>query len=148
MIGKFAIHFHIDFFLLDICEELVSLGQEHDFLIVCDDVYNLLTYNAEQPPKRLLAYDLESNSRGNVISNGSFTKIMSPGVRVGWMECPARIVDAFHQSGILKSGGAANNYSAGIVENLIRLGLTQKHLKKYQVELKVRRLKTYIHCNN
>lgn len=121
-----------------ICKELVALSQEHDFLIACDDVYNLLTYDSECPPKRLFAYDNETNSLGNVISNGSFSKIMSPGIRVGWMECPTRCVEVLHASGVLRSGGAVNNYSAGIIESLIDLGLAQRQLKIYQAVYKAR----------
>lgn len=121
-----------------ICKELVTLSQEHDFLIVCDDVYNLLAYGSEHPPKRLFAYDNETNSLGNVISNGSFAKIMSPGVRVGWMECPSRCVELFHGSGVLRSGGAPNNYTAGVIESLIDLGLAQEQLSIYRADYKVR----------
>lgn len=78
------------------CEQLVTLSEEHDFLITCDDVYNLLSYQSDISPKRLYAYDDDPNTLGTVISNGSFSKIMSPGIRVGWMECPPRCVEAFH----------------------------------------------------
>lgn len=84
------------------------------------------------PPKRLFAYDSfdDDDFKGNVISNGTFSKIMAPGVRVGWMEGSPRIVTAFKNSGVLKSGGAINNYTSGIVCSLIDLGLAEKQLKK------------------
>ncbi|PSN57929.1 hypothetical protein C0J52_00267 [Blattella germanica] len=47
------------------------------------------------PPRRLFAYDamMEGYKGGHVISNGSFSKIMAPGVRVGWLEAPARLAN-------------------------------------------------------
>lgn len=88
----------------DKCQRLITLARNSDILIACDDVYNLLHYtNPEQaPPKRLFAYDIEGLGkidgwRGNVISNGTFSKILSPGIRLGWMECPPRCVEAFRK---------------------------------------------------
>lgn len=100
--------------------------------MVCDDVYNLLTFESEKPPKRLYGYDCfdDEGFRGNVISNGTFSKIMAPGIRVGWMECPPRITRAFKESGILKSGGAINNYTSGIMSSVIELGLAEKQLNE------------------
>lgn len=96
-----------------------------------DDVYNLLPFEAD-PPKRLFAYDSfgDTDFKGNVISNGTFSKILSPGVRIGWMECSPRIIDAFRNSGVLKSGGAINNYTSGLLTSLIELGLAKKQLQK------------------
>lgn len=81
----------------DVCKSLVEMSREYDFLIACDDVYNFLGYYEETTPKRLFSYDRieDSNYKGNVISNGTFSKIIAPGLRMGWMECPPRCVAAF-----------------------------------------------------
>uniref|UniRef100_A0AAG5D665 Aminotransferase class I/classII large domain-containing protein n=1 Tax=Anopheles atroparvus TaxID=41427 RepID=A0AAG5D665_ANOAO len=120
------------------CHQLIKLARDTDILIACDDVYNLLHYGDPEaaPPKRLFAYDIADLGRtegwrGNVISNGSFSKILSPGIRLGWMECPPRCVEAFRNSGVLMSGGAANNYTGGIVSTLIQMGLAQRQVQLY-----------------
>ncbi|XP_058837163.1 uncharacterized protein LOC131693403 [Topomyia yanbarensis] len=130
-------------FTEEINKQLIRLARFNDILIACDDVYNLLHYSVDgtgncvgqQPPKRLFAYDIDDMHNddwmGNVISNGSFSKILSPGVRLGWMECPPRCVEVFRNSGVLKSGGAANNYTGGIVTSMIQLGLAEQQLGKY-----------------
>lgn len=66
-------------------------------LVLSEDVYNLLTYNSESPPQRLFSMDSMSDVdyKGNVISNGTFSKILAPGIRVGWMECPPRCAYIF-----------------------------------------------------
>lgn len=82
----------------EVNKSLIQLSREFDFLITCDDVYNLLHYCNDTSPKRLYSYDNfeDPDFKGNVISNGSFSKILSPGIRVGWMECPPRCVAAFN----------------------------------------------------
>lgn len=81
-------------FISDICQRLVKMARENSFAVVCDDVYNLLHYQAEYPPHRLFNYDNPKDldyHGGNVISNGSFSKILSPAMRVGWLECGPRV---------------------------------------------------------
>lgn len=116
----------------EINQALIKLARKYDLLITCDDVYNLLPFENDTPSKRLFAYDsFEDNEfKGNVISNGTFSKLLSPGVRIGWIEGGPRIVEAFRNSGVLKSGGAINNYTSGVVSSLIELGLAERQLNK------------------
>lgn len=74
------------------CQLLVELARKFNALVFCDDVYNLLAH--ENPPKRVFAFDRPDVATygGHVISNGTFSKILAPGVRVGWIEAPPRIV--------------------------------------------------------
>lgn len=85
----------------EICRALIKLARKHEVLIVCDDVYNMLYYDDEKAPKRLFEYDCDTDDdfKGNVISNGTFSKILSPGVRVGWMECAPRLTNVFKNNG-------------------------------------------------
>ncbi|XP_017473614.1 PREDICTED: 2-aminoadipate transaminase isoform X1 [Rhagoletis zephyria] len=122
-----------------ICQNLAELAQKYDFLILCDDVYNILNYTIARPPKRLFAYDKGS---GNIISNGSFSKIIGPGLRMGWLEVPARLKPILEMSGILNSGGCFNNYTSGILASLFELKLAQVHIDKVSHAYKERMLAT------
>jgi len=68
---------------------LIELASQEKMLVVCDDVYNLLTYSP-LPYSRLRA--LQQKPENCVISNGTFSKILAPGVRLGWIEAPPGIV--------------------------------------------------------
>lgn len=87
-------------------ERLVALCQEHDFLVVADEVYHFLNYSL-QPPKAFAAY---SGVR-NVISLGSFSKILAPGLRLGWMQAEASRIERLVTCGLLDSGGGMNPFS-------------------------------------
>lgn len=65
-------------------------------MVVCDDVYNLLYYGQGFPPRRLFFYDNPKDPNykgGNIVSNCSFSKIFSPAIRFGWIECSPRVVN-------------------------------------------------------
>ena len=65
----------------DRCKRLVALAQKFGFRIISDEPYNLLHLHggALQP---LASYD----DSGLVVSLGSFSKILAPGLRLGAME--------------------------------------------------------------
>lgn len=75
---------------------LVQLAKKYNMLIICDDVYDILTFEGEIP-KRLVAYDLENTineeDKHVVISNGSFSKLLAPGARAGWIEAGETIIN-------------------------------------------------------
>uniref|UniRef100_W8ARW9 Putative aminotransferase SSO0104 n=1 Tax=Ceratitis capitata TaxID=7213 RepID=W8ARW9_CERCA len=122
-----------------ICQTLVDLAKKYDFLILCDDVYNILNYTSKLPSKRLFSYD---KGAGNIISNGSFAKIIGPGVRVGWLELPPRLKPILEKSGYINSGGCFNNYTAGILASLFEMKLAQTHIEKMKCAYKERMLHT------
>lgn len=114
------------------CKKLILLAVKHNLLIICDDVYNLLHYNKEiQPPTRLYQFN---KSCPNIISNGSFSKIVAPGYRVGWIEAAPQTIERLSSSGVLSSGGATNNVMSGVVANAIKEGLLKKHLRYLREE--------------
>ncbi|XP_031838655.2 2-aminoadipate transaminase isoform X1 [Nomia melanderi] len=126
------------------CKRLVEIARNYSVLVACDDVYNLLYYGNGPPPHRLYYYDDPMDSEykgGNVISNGSFSKILSPAIRCGWMEGPPRLVKILRSSGILRSGGAVNNYMSGVVASLLHLRIEDEYLDKL-VQIYMERLKT------
>lgn len=83
-------------------EQLVRLARRYDALIVTDDVYDMLFWTAPDStitpvlPPRIVDIDRTldggpTDEFGNAVSNGSFSKIVSPGVRVGWCEAAAKL---------------------------------------------------------
>ena len=113
------------------CKKVIELLRKHDILAFCDDVYNLLSYTDDKPPpQRLFAFDDKSDAdyKGNVISNGSFSKFLSPGLRLGWMEVPERVKKVLKTSAYASSGGCFNQYISCIVAVALQEGLVKDHL--------------------
>ena len=124
------------------CKKVIQLSRKFNVLVVCDDVYNLLHYENESipssgPPKRLVSYDNKDDhdyGGGHVISNGSFSKILAPGFRVGWIESSETIVQKLVQCGMVHSGGSVNAVTSGIIATAIELGLLSKHIEQLRKE--------------
>ena len=98
-------------------ERLLSLSNEHDFLLLADEVYQYLHYT-RQPPRCFGAY----SDFKNVISLGSFSKILAPGLRLGWIQADAAIIQQLTSCGLLTSGGGMNPFTSAIVRGLIESG--------------------------
>ena len=104
-------------------DKLVEQSQEHDFLIVADEVYHFLNYS-DQQIKPFAAYtDLET-----VISLSSFSKILAPGLRLGWMQAHPNNIKRLTSSGLLDSGGGLNPFTSAIVRELIEVGDLEKNI--------------------
>src|SRR5660398_279012 len=71
---------------LDRRERLVETARERDLLIVEDNPYGLLRFE-EKPLPTMYSLDTEEN----VVYLGSFSKIISPGIRSGWLVAPPPI---------------------------------------------------------
>lgn len=106
-------------------ERLVQLSRERNFMIVADEVYHFLNYTGASP-KPFAAYtDTE-----NIISLGSFSKILAPGLRLGWMQAHPQKIARFIKCGLLDSGGGLNPFTSAIVRGVIESGDLEKNINK------------------
>jgi DNA-binding transcriptional MocR family regulator len=101
---------------------LVELAAAYGCPVVADEVYQLVVEAGRVPPP-MRAYDPE-----RVLSLGSFSKILGPGVRLGWVECAPRYLAALRDNGVLRSGGGASPMTGAIVTAAIRNGGQDRHL--------------------
>ncbi|MDZ7643545.1 MAG: PLP-dependent aminotransferase family protein [Woeseiaceae bacterium] len=95
-------------------ERLVALSKEYDFVIAADEVYQLL-YFGDPPPPAMGTYAGE----GNVLSLGSFSKILAPAMRLGWIQTDEHHMERLLASGMINSGGSFSHFSSHLVRNLI-----------------------------
>ena len=105
-------------------KQIVELAEQHDFLIVADEVYQLLYYSDPPPPAygTMIASD-------RVVSLGSFSKILAPGMRLGWIQSSERLRSRCMSNGFINSGGSINHISSLIVRQAIDNGSLDSHIK-------------------
>jgi DNA-binding transcriptional MocR family regulator len=98
--------------------DMAALSRELDFVLVADEVYQLL--HAGQPPPPPLAACI---NEGRVLSLGSFSKILAPGLRLGWVQAGPELMQPLLSSGFVNSGGSLNHVSSHIVRAALDGGL-------------------------
>jgi DNA-binding transcriptional MocR family regulator len=104
--------------------KLVQLSREHEFLVVADEVYHLLAFTTTPPPPMAGCADSDT-----VFSLGSFSKILAPGLRLGWIQAGKTLMNRLVTCGLLDSGGGLNPFTSGLIRSAIELGLQRDHLE-------------------
>lgn len=128
-------------------QSLVRLAREHDALIITDDVYDFLKWRTISSPvystitpnraaiPRLVDIDRTlspypgKDSFGNVVSNGSFSKIVAPGARTGWAEGTPKFTVGLSKCGSSASGGAPSQIVATFLCDMLKDGVVQHHIE-------------------
>lgn len=103
---------------------VLNLAEHYDLLVVEDDVYRDLAYEGKVPPS---LFALDSGHR--VLRVGSFSKILAPGVRLGWLLGPVGLVERLIGSGLRSMGGGANPLVANILATYCQRGLLEPHIE-------------------
>ena len=84
--------------------EMVRLARQHSVPILEDDCYVDLRYDGEPVPS---IHSLDE--AGLVMYVGSFSKIIAPGMRMGYLTAPPAVMDVVRP---IKSGGGVNQFTA------------------------------------
>ncbi len=113
---------------------LLAVARQHNLLLIEDDVYRDLAFESPPPPS---LYSLAEGE--NVIRLGSFSKILAPGLRLGWtMAKPAHIA-RLSGSGLSTSGGGANPFAAFVTAAFCQQGWLEPHVARLVERYQTRR---------
>jgi DNA-binding transcriptional MocR family regulator len=101
-------------------EKLVKLAIEHDFVIIEDDPYGAISFT-ERREKTLFQVAAELGNHENVVYTSTFSKILAPGLRVGWIILPEWMKQ---KVAIIKQATDlhANSFSQSLVAAYLTLG--------------------------
>ena len=94
-------------------EQLLQVAAAHGVTVIDDDVYRDTVPSA---PPSLHAID------PSVLRLGSFSKSISPGLRVGYLVASRDVVDQIAGCGLLDSGGGSNHFAAMVAGEILRSG--------------------------
>ena len=106
-------------------QPLLDLIRDYDLWVLEDDVYRDLAWDGSPPPS-LFALD----GGEQVLRIGSFSKILAPGLRLGWLLASPNNIERVVNSGLRLMGGGANPFIANVVGTYCQLGLLEPHIER------------------
>lgn len=111
---------------------LVELARRFEVLLLEDDAYGFLRYDAEQVPA------LRALDEDRVLYVGSFSKIVAPGLRAGWVVVPEALIPTLS---VLKHGSELDVSSLvqHCLSAFLDTGELPAHLARIRVEYRARR---------
>ncbi len=113
---------------------ITELGKKYGFLVIEDDVYHQLWYDDLSPPSLF-----HNAPPGTVARLGSFSKILAPGLRLGWMISSPQIIEKCVKSGVLDSGGGLGHFNAHVIAAFIEVNDLDMHIITLRSKYRERR---------
>lgn len=112
-------------------EALIALAKRYNFIILEDDPYRRIRFEGDAiPPLKAL------DDAGVVIALGTVSKILAPGLRLGWAIGEPEIV---RRMAIQKADGGCNPMAQRIVVDLMRSNKMQHHIDELTAEMRLHR---------
>ncbi len=104
--------------------QLIEVANRHDVVVLEDSPYRDLRFDGDRLPT-LASLDTE----GRVIYLGSFSKILAPGLRLGWMMAPKPLLDRL----------ALLKLAADTQSSTLNMAAVSTYLDRYDVEAQIAR---------
>lgn len=100
-------------------KRLIELANQYDMVVIEDNPYREIRYEGEVLPS-LKSFD----TKGLVIHLGTFSKILAPGLRIGWVVAEEDIINQF---GTLKQ--SADTHTNTLIQRLVN-----RYLENYDID--------------
>jgi DNA-binding transcriptional MocR family regulator len=113
---------------------LVALARREGLILVEDDVYRELVYDGEAPAS-LWSVDPDAP----VLRLGTFSKSLTPGLRVGWVTGRPDLRSRFVAAGMIESGGCPSQFAAEVAGELLASGDYDGHVAALRTAYRSRR---------
>lgn len=114
-------------------KEIISLSKKEQLPIIEDDAYGDIWFE-EKTPQPLKAMDHE----GNILYLGTFSKTVSPGLRIGWLVGPEPVIERLADIKMQTDYGSSGLSQWAAAEWLSQ-GYYEEHLTRIRRVLKQRR---------
>jgi len=113
-------------------KRLVGLAKTYDFKIIADEAYQLLNFDGV---KRLPLFYHDDPADPRVLCCGTFSKLIGPGLKVGWIQAAPALIKPLQNIGFIDSGNNPVIFASGMMQHFLESGAFHNHLMHVQKEL-------------
>jgi len=106
--------------------KLVALAKKYDFLIISDEAYQLVSFDDTTTDIVPLYYH-DDPEDPRVFSVGTFSKVIGPGLKVGWIQAHPSLLKKIPDVGFIDSGNNPVIFTSAIVTEFIASGELERH---------------------
>jgi 2-aminoadipate transaminase len=118
-------------------KELAPILKEHELLLIEDDAYGELYFD-EESKKDVIPMKTAYEKDLTICYTGSFSKILGPGFRLGWMLVPP---DIYQKAELCKQSidACSPNFTQVLADEFLRSGKMIDYIKKMRIIYKRRK---------
>ena len=111
---------------------LLALAKQYDFKIVADEAYQLLSFS---DPGVVPLYYHDDPADPRVISVGTFSKLIGPGMKVGWAQAHPDLLKPMQGIGFINSGNNPVIFNSVGIAQFVKSGALADHIAYISKEI-------------
>ena len=117
-------------------ERLAAMARQYKFYVISDEAYQLVNFDTENGPGVVPLYYEDDANDPRILSVGTFSKMIGPGVKVGWIQAHPSLLKPLTGIGFINSGNTPVIFNSMGLAHFIRSGGLKNHLDFVSGELK------------
>lgn len=110
-------------------EKLMALARKHKFTVIADEAYQLLNFPGNKNAEKILPmFYHDSKEDPRCISVGTFSKLIGPGIKIGWAHADRSLLKPMSGIGFINSGNNPVIFSSTALAHFVSSGALKEHI--------------------
>jgi DNA-binding transcriptional MocR family regulator len=115
-------------------DRLARMARQYGFFVIADEAYQLLNFREERAEFSPLYYE-DDPCDPRIFSVGTFSKLVGPGLKIGWLQADPSLLKPVTKLGVVESGNNPVTFSSTGLIDLLDSGALQEHIRFISGEL-------------
>ncbi|MEM7255578.1 MAG: PLP-dependent aminotransferase family protein [Pseudomonadota bacterium] len=108
-------------------ERLAALARQYNFVVIADEAYQLVNFDKGSQTPSPLFYEDDPDDP-HIVSVGTFSKLIGPGMKVGWVQAHPALLTPLSEVGFVGSGNNPVIFSSSGLTECLESGAISEHV--------------------